>query len=124
MDFETYFSLTKLIYKKDIPGILNLYNNVYINGYDDIDFLDGLSKHIRELLIHKLGSFDKLLNYKSKLGKKYIDHSNDISEESLISMIEIVNETLINYNKINDKRVHIELCLMKLASIDSKKKKL
>ena len=123
LDFETYFSLTRLINKKDIPGILNLYNNIYINGYDDLDFLDGLSKHLRELLIHKLGSSNKLSNYKSELGKKYLEHSKDISEESLISMIEITNETLINYNKINNKRVHIELCLMKAASIDSKKKK-
>ena len=123
LDFETYFSLTRLIYKKDIPGILNLYNNIYINGYDDLDFLDGLSKHLRELLIHKLGSSNKLSNYKSELGKKYLEHSKDISEESLISMIEIINETLINYNKINNKRVHIELCLMKAASVGNIKKK-
>ena len=38
-------------------------------------------------------------------------------------MIEIINETLINYQKVNDKRMHIELCLMKLASLDSLKKK-
>ncbi|GIR99694.1 MAG: hypothetical protein CM15mP102_05150 [Flavobacteriales bacterium] len=39
-------------------------------------------------------------------------------------MIEIINETLINYQKVNDKRMHIELCLMKLASSDSLQKKI
>ena len=38
-------------------------------------------------------------------------------------MIEVINDTLINYKKVNDKRIHLELCLMKLASLDSIKKK-
>ena len=38
-------------------------------------------------------------------------------------MIELINDTLVNYQKVNDKRMHIELCLMKLASLDSTKKK-
>ena len=38
-------------------------------------------------------------------------------------MIEIINETLVNYQRVNDKRMHIELCLMKIASLDSIKKK-
>jgi len=38
-------------------------------------------------------------------------------------MIDLINETLINYQKVNDKRMHVELCLMKLASLDSIKKK-
>ena len=38
-------------------------------------------------------------------------------------MIQIINESLINYQKINDKRIHVELCLMRIASIDSIKKK-
>ena len=123
LDFETYFRLSKLICKRDIPEILYLYNNIYNNGYDDLNFLDGLLKHLRELLIYKLGSSDKLSNYSNELGKKYFDHSKDMSDETLISMIDIINDTIINYKKINDKRIHLELCLMKLASIDSNKKK-
>jgi len=38
-------------------------------------------------------------------------------------MIDIVNDCLINYQKVNDKRIHTEICLMKLASLDSIKKK-
>ena len=48
-------------------------------------------------------------------------NTNDF--ENLILMIEIINESLINYQKINDKRIHTELCLIRLASIESVKKK-
>ena len=123
LDFNSYFKISEFINKKDIPGILNLYNELYIKGFDDINFLNGLSKHLREILIHSLNSPDKLSDYKNKLSKRYFDHSKDISDNNLISMIEIINDTLINYQRVNDKRIHLELCLMKLASLDSIKKK-
>ena len=96
LDFNSYFKISEFINKKDIQGILNLYNELYIKGFDDINFLNGLSKHLREILIHSLNSSDELSDYEKKLSKRYLDHSKDISDNNLISMIEIINDTLIN----------------------------
>ena len=123
LDYETYFELSTLIISKDIPGILTKYNDIFIRGFDDVNLLNGLSRHLREILVSKLGSSDKLSDLKNELNLKYIEHSNEFSDENLILMIEIINESLINYQKINDKRIHTELCLMRLASIESVKKK-
>ena len=123
LDYETYFELSTLIISKDIPGILTKYNDIFIRGFDDVNLLNGLSRHLREILISKLGSSDKLSDLKNELYLKYIEHSNEFSDENIILMIEIINESLINYQKINDKRIHTELCLMRLASIESVKKK-
>ena len=123
LDYETYFELSTLIISNDIPGILTKYNDIFIRGFDDVNLLNGLSRHLREILISKLGSSDKLSDLKNELNLKYIEHSNEFSDENLILMIEIINESLINYQKINDKRIHTELCLMRLASIESVKKK-
>jgi DNA polymerase-3 subunit gamma/tau len=123
LDYETYFELSTLIISKDIPGILTKYNDIFIRGFDDVNLLNGLSRHLREILISKLGSSDKLSDLKNELNLKYIEHSNEFSDENLILMIDIINESLINYQKINDKRIHTELCLMRLASIESVKKK-
>ncbi len=123
IDYNTYFRLSDLFNKNDIPGILSLYNDIYDKGFDDLNFLNGLSKHLRELLVYRLNSNDKLSDHKSELSKRYIEHSKNILDKDLILMIEIINETLVNYQRINDKRMHIELCLMKIASLDSIKKK-
>ncbi|MBT3684847.1 MAG: DNA polymerase III subunit gamma/tau [Cryomorphaceae bacterium] len=123
LDYETYFELSTLIISKDIPGILTRYNDIFNRGFDDVNLLNGLSRHLREILISKLGSSDKLSDLKNELNLKYKEHSNEFSDENLILMIEIINDSLINYQKINDKRIHTELCLMRLASIESVKKK-
>ena len=123
IDFNTYFRLSDLINDKDIPGILSLYDDIYNKGFDDLNFLNGLSKHLRELLVYRLNSNDKLSDHKSEISKRYIEHSKNILDTELILMIEIINETLVNYQRVNDKRMHIELCLMRIASLDSIKKK-
>lgn len=38
-------------------------------------------------------------------------------------MIDILNDCLIDYQKVNDKRIHTEICLLKLTSLDNIKKK-
>ena len=119
LDYESYFDLSSLIINKDIPGILSMYDKVYTRGVDDVNFLNGISKHFRELLINKLDGSD----IKDDLKIKYKKQADDYSDEDLILMIDIVNECLINYQKVNDKRIHTEICLMKLASLDSIKKK-
>lgn len=123
LDYETYFDLSSLIKNKDIPRILTKYNDIFNRGFDDVNFLNGLSRHLREILISKIGSADKISDLKNELSLKYHEHSKDFVDDDIILMIQIINETLINYQKINDKRIHTELCLMKLASIDSIKKK-
>ena len=119
LDYESYFDFSSLIINKDIPGILSMYDKVYNRGVDDVNFLNGISKHFRELLINKLDGSD----IKDDLKIKYKEQGSDYSDEDLILMIDIVNECLINYQKVNDKRIHTEICLMKLASLDSIKKK-
>ena len=119
LDYESYFNLSSLIIEKDIPGILSMYDKVYNRGVDDVNFLNGISKHFRELLVNKLDGLD----IKDDLKIRYKNQGDDYSDEDLILMIDIVNECLINYQKVNDKRIHTEICLMKLASLDSIKKK-
>ena len=101
LDYETYFELSTLIISKDISGILTRYNDIFVRGFDDVNLLNGLSRHLREILISKLGSSDKLSDLKNELNLKYIEHANEFSDENLILMIEIINDSLINYQNLS-----------------------
>ncbi|GIR99693.1 MAG: hypothetical protein CM15mP102_05140 [Flavobacteriales bacterium] len=73
LDFNTYFNLSELIKGKDIPGILHLYDDIYNKGFDDLNFLNGLSRHLRELLVYKLNSNDKLSDHGNELSKSILN---------------------------------------------------
>ena len=56
--------------------------------------------------------------------KKYEEIAKKVEIDEIIGMIDIINDSEINYKKITDERIHVELCLLKLASYkkDNKKK--
>ena len=123
LDYSSYFELLNEIEKKNIPGILNIYNNIYNRGISDVDFLNGLTKHLRGILINGFNSSHQIDLENNNLKSNYIEFSKFFPQDEIIFMIDTINETLIHYQKINDKRIHTELCLLKLASTDSIKKK-
>ena len=92
LDYKSYFDLSSLITNKDIPGILSMYDKIYNRGVDDVNFLNGISKHFRELLINKLDESD----IKDDLKIKYKKQGDNYSDEDIILMIDIVNECLIS----------------------------
>ncbi len=96
-----------------------MYDKIYNRGIDDVNFLNGISKHFREILINKLVKSD----LKDEFKIKYQKQGDNFSDEDLILMIDIVNDCLIDYQKVNDKRIHTEICLLKLTSLDNIKKK-
>ena len=76
----------------------------------------------------RISGIDLPKNKRGVIGLTYIygigsSVAKNILDKDLILMIEIINETLVNYQRVNDKRMHIELCLMKIASLDRIKKK-
>ena len=52
LDYDTYFNLSSFIKNKDIPGILTKYNDIFSQGFDDVNFLNEeefIKKQIKEL---------------------------------------------------------------------------
>ena len=123
LDYESYFKFSSLIISKDIPGVLSMYDKIYNRGIDDVNFLNGISKHFRELLINKFDTSESSSDIDSDLMSKYKEQGDAFLDEDLILMIDIVNNCIIDYQKVNDKRIHTEICLMKLVSLESIKKK-
>ena len=72
IDFDVYFKLSELINQKNIPEILYLYNDIYTKGFDDLNFLNGLSRHLRELLLNKFDN--QISNVKGDLLKNIVSY--------------------------------------------------
>ena len=124
LDIDTYFKFSELIFSSSIPEILTKYNEIVKMGFDGLSFIDGLSKHFREMLILKYSDSQKISTYSDSIKSKYEEIAKKVEIDEIIGMIDIINDSEINYKKITDERIHVELCLLKLASYkkDTKKK--
>ncbi|MEC7879779.1 MAG: DNA polymerase III subunit gamma/tau [Bacteroidota bacterium] len=124
LDIDTYFKFSELIFSSSIPEILTKYNEIVKMGFDGLSFIDGLSKHFREMLILKYSDSQNISTYSDSIKSKYEEIAKKVEIDDIIGMIDIINDSEINYKKITDERIHVELCLLKLASYkkDTKKK--
>src|SRR6185503_18844758 len=73
------------------------------------------AEFIRNLLVCKDEKVAGLLEAVESFREKYISTAKDISPSLLISALNIINEAEINYKAAKNKRLHIELVLIKLC---------
>ena len=123
LDLDTYFDFSNLILSCSIPDILSKYNEIVNKGFDGLSFISGLSRHYREMLISKFSDSQKISIYSEAIKLKYEEFAKKMETDELIGMIDVINDCEINYKKITDERIHVELCLLRLASYRKDKKK-
>jgi DNA polymerase III subunit gamma/tau len=122
LDFEYYFKLTDAFLNCDYAGALNIFNDILNKGFDGHNFINGLSKHLRDLLVSKDPVTIGLLEAGASIREKYRDQSQRCDDGFLLEALEINNRCDINYKSSNHTRLHVELCLLQLSVLNQKKK--
>ncbi|HET6996514.1 MAG TPA: DNA polymerase III subunit gamma/tau, partial [Chitinophagaceae bacterium] len=77
--------------------------------------VNGFAEFIRNLLVCKDEKAAALLEVVESFREKYIATAKNVSPAVLISSLNILNETEINYKAARNKRLHVELALIKLC---------
>src|SRR5699024_2285866 len=75
--------------------------------------------HFRNLLISKEPKTVQLLEVSENIKKKYLEQSSALSTGLLLSALNIANHCEVNYRTSNNKRLQVELALMKMCHIAS-----
>lgn len=124
LDYEYYFKITDFFITGDYRNSLLTLSEILDNGFDGQDFINGLSKHLRDLLVVKDEETLKLMDITSDLVARYKAQTKKCPEDFLFRALEITNQCDINYRISKNQRLHIELSLIKLCNLTEEKKKL
>ena len=126
LDYDYYFKITDSFLKNDINQLLNIYNEILENGFDGHHFINGLSDHLRDLLVSKDEGTIKLLDKGDALQTRYLKQSQKCDLSFLLTALNLCNECDRYYLTVNNSRLLVELTLMRISSIgldiDKKKK--
>jgi len=123
LDYDYYFKITDEILKGDISSCLMTFNTILTNGFDGHNFIVGLSGHFRDLLMCRDVVTISLLEVSDNIKEKYKKQSTSCSPAFILEALDIANKCDINYKISKNQRLHVELTLMKLCSINSLEKK-
>lgn len=115
LDEDYYFRLLESMLQQDLAGAMLIYDDINRKGFEGDLVLNGFAEFIRNLLVCKDEKAAALLEVVESFREKYIETSKKVSAAVLISALNILNEAEINYKGARNKRLHVELVLIKLC---------
>ena len=115
LDEDYYFKLMDCMLQQDLSGAMLLYDDINRKGFEGDLVLDGYMEFIRNLLVCRDEKVVALLDVVESFKEKYLATSKKISQGFLIAALNVLNETVINYKSARNKRLHVELALIKLC---------
>ena len=116
LDYDYYFKITDAIIANDISNSLLIFNEILNNGFDGHNFINGLSEHLRNLLVCQDNATVNLLEVGPSIKEKYLEQSKKINLNDLISFLSITSQTDTTYKSSKNKRLLVEVMLMQLCS--------
>jgi len=115
LDAECYFKLLECMQQQDLAGALLQYDEINRKGFEGDLVLNGFAEFIRNLLVCKDEKAAVLLDVVESFKEKYIATAKEVEPALLISALNILNAAEINYKGARNKRLHVELALIKLC---------
>ena len=117
LDHDTFFLVTELILKHNIPSLLLAFDELLQKGFDELQFIIGLGKHFRNLMVSKENKTLHLLEVSASAEEKFKEQTAKASLPLLLNAIDLASKCELDYRNAKNKRLLIELCLMQIASL-------
>ncbi|HVX50542.1 MAG TPA: DNA polymerase III subunit gamma/tau [Chitinophagaceae bacterium] len=114
LDHDYYFKLLDCLTAQDMAGALLLYDEINRKGFEGDLVLNGMAEFIRNILVCKDARAASLLEVVEGMQGRYTETAAKINTAYLVSALNILNEAEINYKMARNKRLHVELALIKL----------
>ena len=121
LDNEYFFKITDLLYESNITDTLLIHNDIILKGFESFNLLNGLSNHFRNLLLSQNEKLVEIMEVSETDKVKYLEQAKKINIGFIEEGIEILNQFEINYKLSSNHKIHTEIGLIKLCSLNKKK---
>jgi len=115
LDADYYFRILDAMQRQNLSDALLTYDSINRKGFEGDLVLNGLAEFVRNLLVCKDEKVAFLLEVVESFRDRYIAAGRQADTSYLISALNVLNEAEINYKSARNKRLHVELALIKLC---------
>lgn len=115
LDEDYYFKLLDHMQKQQLSDAMLLFDEINQKGFEGDTLLEGFLEFTRNLLVSKDVKAAILLEVAEDFKQKYLQSAQEVPTSWLISALNILNESIINYKQARNKKLHVELVLIKLC---------
>jgi DNA polymerase III subunit gamma/tau len=115
LDEDQYFRLLDFMLEQKLADAMLLYDDINNKGFEGDMVLNGFAEFLRNLMVCRDPRTAELLEAVESFRAKYISTAQKLSLSWVVSALSILNEAEISYKQARNKRLHVELALIKLT---------
>lgn len=119
LDYEYYFKVVDGLLSESAVQPLLIFDEILKKGFDGQNFINGLSAHLRNLIVARDERTTELMEVPDKTKKQYADQAKAVPYSLLLSWLNIGSHCDIHYKASKNQRLLVELALMKMAHVNS-----
>ena len=115
LDEDYYFRLLDYLLQQDLSSALLMYDEINRKGFEGDTVINGFAEFLRNLLVSSDAKVAMLLEVAEDFKQKYLQKAQTVPAAYIISALNILNEAEVNYKQARNKRLHVELTIIKLS---------
>ena len=123
LDYDSYLDITKLLHNGDLHNSILRFNQLLALGFDGYHFINGLSKHFRDLMMCQNEGTTQLLEVDTETEAAFMAQAKQVSKTFLLDALDLTNKYALQYKNSLHPHLQVELCLMQVASLNEGEKK-
>ncbi|MEO6537893.1 MAG: DNA polymerase III subunit gamma/tau [Ferruginibacter sp.] len=118
LDEDYYFKMIDFMSNQQLTNALLLFDNIIQKGFEGDTFLEGYTEFIRNLLVSKDPKAAGLLEVAEDFKDKYLVVSQQVTAGWILAALNILNDTGIGYKMARNKKLYVEIALIKLCYLN------
>ncbi len=118
IDEEVYFSISNAILEKNYSSAFEVAQTIYGNGWNFIDFLNGLTEHFRNILTVVIRKDITLIEVAEIFRQKYLFYSDKYSEGDILRILSFINKTSYEIKTSSNQKLKLEVALVHLIGLE------
>ncbi len=122
IDWEIFFEFTDCIANKDVKNGFQLAENIFVNGSDLVEFLNGIKEHLRNILIYKSTEAVDFIEASDNYKKRYTQIGSLFEEHDLLRLIQIASDAQNNIKRSSNPRLYLEMVIIKMIQLNKAQK--
>lgn len=118
LDHEYYFNIIESSLAGNFAKSLLLFDEILSKGFNALYFISGLGSHLRNLLVCKDASTEKLLEMAPALAQRYKDQSGKLPVRFIYEALGHTTKCESDYKMSSNQRLLVEFLLVKLSQMN------
>ncbi|MBK8945274.1 MAG: DNA polymerase III subunit gamma/tau [Ignavibacteriae bacterium] len=114
IDDEVYFQISDAILEKSFKTAFEVSENIYTNGWNFIDFINGLLEHFRNISTVIITKSANFIESSENLKSKYLKYSDKFSEGDLLRILSFLSKTQNEIKISQNQKLKVEISLSHL----------